>query len=333
MISLRDLSPLLRSRARMGTAILAVVVSVGILALIAGVGDTRRLAGLLAATRWPWVAAAAGFIVLMHLVIALRLRLVLGARGPGQRLAALDLCFVHTLLLTVLPARLGDVCYPFMLNRALGVSGSDALLNLIVIRLHDFLIASLIVLLMFSGPATGTQAGRGMTAAVVAVLVIAAVSMVFLPGLLRFAAALFARFHWYRRRAWLAGFITALHDSYERLSGRQHVLILLATIVRWLLSAAMLACLLKAVGAEVGMAGALLLTGGVTLSVALPIQTVGGFGIVELAMVFFLVALGWATDTAADVALASRTLWVLATLGTIGLWLAGMRLLRRPGRG
>ena len=65
----------------------------------------------------------------------------------------------------------------------------------------------------------------------------------------------------------------------------------------------------------------ILVTTGMSLVVALPIQTVGGFGITEAAMALLLGLIGYATDVAVTYSLATRFIWLAMPLSVGIIWL------------
>ena len=91
----------------------------------------------------------------------------------------------------------------------------------------------------------------------------------------------------------------------------------------------MLYCLFRGVMLDVGVVGALFVGMGLNLAVALPLQTMGGFGLVEGAMAFLLGVLGVPVTAAVTAAVAVRILWLVLMGACTAAWLA-LRQLFEP---
>lgn len=326
MIRLTAVWQALEGRRRRQALGIGVLLSTVLLGVLLSLTDPRAIATALVTARVPWVAAAGVVLVALHVLVALRLMLVLGRRGAAELHAATDVTLSHAVLLSVLPARLGDVCYPLLLVRGLAVDLAGAVANLLVIRAWDFLtagtllLATLVVLRMEAG---------GQAAMLQATLVALTVGLGAIgAGLLvmRGGAARWSGARTPVRRV-LEG-LTRVHAAVLAYGPRAHVVLAVVTVARWLLAAVLLYCLMRSLALEIGFAGALFVSMGLNLAVAIPVQTLGGFGLVESAMAVLLGLLGVPVEQAVAVAVALRVLWLALLAGSAALWFAARGMLR-----
>lgn len=293
---------------------LAALVSGAAMAFLIWQGDWQALGARLQDARaWPAVGGLAAFGALLF-VTALRLWRTLRPRdrasaGAARLLPLMRLTVRHAALLAFLPARLGDAYYPFMLRRAAGVSLGAAIGNLFVIRLYDLIAVTILFLtaLVVLAP-TGAHGAAAPAFAALGALVVLALA---LDRLLRAAGRMMAG----RRRARalrVTGHLLRDAARWARALPLPSRFELLAyTTLRWLFGSLSLGLAFLALGLPLDLAEMLLLGSGLALSAAIPLQTMGGFGIAEGALAGLLVLLGQDWGEASATAIAARFMWLL----------------------
>lgn len=326
MSGLAEIRGLLGPGWRQRLFVVSLATSLVLLGAVFALGDTAALGRALAGVRLPWLVAALVTLGVLNLTAALRLRYFLAPEPrPGFTAGCLDVTVLHALLLILLPARMGDVCYPFLLRHTFGAALPAAVANLVALRLHDLLVTVSLMLLALqlnasrlSRPDLLAQASTGLFVLAATVLLV----LVLLPRFVRGHAAAGTRSGLAARLVQLFGH---LRHALSEIAPWRHALSLAVTTLRWLLAAAVLYCLLHSVGLALDPAAVLLVSMGMNLAVALPLQTVGGFGLVESASAFFIALFGVPLPQAVAVALAARVLGLLAQGLLSAAWLLPRR--------
>lgn len=129
-----------RSALRMG---LAWAIGLGLLALL-----TRRvrLADLAVSVQpppwWAWALSACG-LAASYAFRGLRIHAELSRRHPVTRWQCLRVMLLHNTAVNVVPMRGGEVAYPLLMNRQLGIPLGQAVASLVWIRSQDMLLLAL----------------------------------------------------------------------------------------------------------------------------------------------------------------------------------------------
>lgn len=318
-------------RARAATWAAAAAVSLALLAVV-----VHQLRGAdwqqeLREISWGWFGVGVGFFALESLCAALRLRLFAG-RGAG--LSSLRVTAWHGVWLLALPLRLGELAWLALMRRGFGWSLGSALACALLQRLLD-LAAICAVLLLALPLALGWQAqtatGVMAAAALGAVAVIAcAKPQVWLNAMAAGAVPAAKRWRWGLRvlrqanqaRRWLA---TVRHRRALRRG-------IAPTAFAWCAMIAACWALCEAAGVRLSLAEAGAAVAGGSLATALPVQSVGGIGLLEAT---FMGMLAW-FDAAplARAAIAALAVRLGGAVATGLFWLAALavsRMVRRPG--
>lgn len=318
MITLSTVREVVVSRVGLRPVLLGGAASVILLGALLVLVDAGEVVARLRRAEPGGLALAAGAAVLVYLAVAARVALTVGAQAVRPFLGALDVTFVHAVLLVFLPARLGDVCYPLLLRRSLDLDLVSGAANLVVLRVYDVVCAVGLFLaaLALARPGDPDSGLRQIAWGVLAVVVVALL-----------LAGLVAR--WSRGRGPASGRLRLVADLLGRFRtavsayrARDHAVLLALTLVRWLLAAGLLLALFRALSHDISPAGALFVAMGLNFAAAFPLQTIGGFGLIESAMAFLLGVLGTPLERAIALALAARLLWLLLIFVLSALWLA-----------
>ena len=311
------------------TWIVAGTVSAALLGLVLAQLDARSLAAAFDGVSWTLVGAGVALLAAENLLAAFRTHLIAGARGGF--VTAVRVTAWHGLWLIALPMRLGEVAWVVAMRRAYGWNVATAMACMVVQRLLDVAVVSALLLLTMPAAFGLHEDGLPALAALAAVLcLLALVASGTLHVQLRLFAGLIMSVGRPRRRR--RRFLTSLNQARHWLETvrRRRAMpgSVLLTVLIWTVAVAAWWTIGRAVGladltvAEFGFAAA-----GSILVAALPVQSIGGFGLLEAGFTGIATWLGAPAGTAALAALAIR----FASMIDTGLFWLGAAAL--PGAG
>jgi hypothetical protein len=314
-------------------AIVGIAVSVVAIVLVLGSVDVARTLDVLGRVSPAWVLAVAAFIVVDVLFRAVRWqRLLEPIRHVAYR-PVLAYLLVGYLANNVLPARLGELVRSHYLGDREGMSRTTTLGTVVVERVVDTAVvvaiaAFAILVLNVRGVVTN------------AVLIGAAIVAMLAVGLaIGIAAHRLPGAEWIARRAarWpRIGELVGKLRSGLAVAGRPRTLFeaLGLSVVAWAATLLAFAAAGQAVGLELRIGEAALLSSGVALASAIP-SGPGYLGTYELAAVKIAEALGLPTDEAFAIAIIVHAAILVVTSlgGAVALSRLGWRRTEpRPGR-
>lgn len=319
MISLKDLFAYITSRQNTKLTFIAAVVSVLLLAALFKLSDIDKLLFSITAINISSAVIAFLIFILTIIIVSFRLLFVLHLSLKREIIPSFDVTIIHTVLLCVLPARLGDVCYPFLLNKNLKVILSHSFVNLLVLRLYDFMVSALLFLVSTILLTINTADKLILQKAALVFLIISA--CVF--GIIRyFPSVLVVREKIKSERGRkIINILHQLQEGFHIISIIDHIILFSMTCIKWVLSIGVIFYIFQSLGMSIQAGETILVTTGMNLVVALPIQTIGGFGITEAAMAFLLGLVGYGTNEAITYSLATRFIWLLMPLSIGAIWL------------
>lgn len=236
----------------------------------------EQVKGAFARPDWTtWLLTLAGLLI-SYLLRAARLQVVLNLEGHnkaphhwlGVRTDALRVILMHNAAINLLPMRAGELSFPWLASRELGMPVTRAVACLLWMRVQDIVILAVLGLLLWPGLALWVRATG------FAVL-----------GAAWFGLSLASR-RWFERHPGststpgkVAGLMLKLRQALLE-PEHHHPLAWLATLANWSLKLAAGACLLSAVSTApwlTSWAGAL----GGELVAIVPLQGPAGFGTYE----------------------------------------------------
>ncbi len=279
--------------------ILAISVSVGLLAWLMADDRWRGLGELLARLDGLTLGLAAGGFALSYLLRALRIFDEFRHQAAGRFGTCLRITLIHNAMINVVPFRGGEAAFPLLLRQHFGVPLPRAIASLFWFRLQDAFVVMALAALVWPGLHPGLKA-----LAVAGVIALAW----WLP---RWARA---------PHAWADGSgVTAklakVRDAFAE-STRHARFGWAWTLANWTVKLAaqsgLLAALIPA-ALDAGAAGAL----GAELAAILPVQGVAGFGTYEAGAAAALLPSGVPLQSGLQVALALH-LFVIACAVTAG---------------
>ncbi len=311
--------------ARPWTWALAATVSLALFGVVATRLDAASLAAAAASFSWPLVAAGSALLVAAHLFGALRTHLI-AERGPFT--TAIRVTAWHAVWLIALPMRLGEVAWVVAMRKAYGWNPATAVVCALVQRLLD--LAVIAAFLLLATPAVlglGRDGAPLIAAAAATACGLALAGAVTLRVWLRLIARLVIATG--RPRGWRLRVLHHLRQGRRWLESVHHRrimrLCLMPTALSWLAVFGGHWLLCQAIGLQVAVAELLFAAAGSNLITALPVQSIGGFGLMEVGFTGILAWFGSPADTAAVAALTIRfATWV----GTGLFWLIGLLSVR-----
>ncbi len=295
-------------------AILGSLISVVAIVLVLGSVDPGKTGEVLGRTMPAWLAVTALFLVLDVLVRAIRWQILLRPIRHVAFVPILGYLLIGYLANNVLPARLGELVRSHYLGDREGISRTTTLGTVVVERIVDtatvVAIAAIAILVLNVRGVVTSAVLIGV--AVVALLVIALVLGIVAHRLPGADAARRAINRWPR----VADVATKLRDGLS-VAGRPSVLLasLGLSLVAWGATLLAFAAAGQAVGLELRIGEAALLSSGVALASAIP-SGPGYLGTYELAAVKIGAALGLPADaTLAIAVLTHASVLILTSLG------------------
>ncbi len=310
---------------------MAATISLALFAWVATRLDAASLAAAAASFSWPLVAAGTALMLASYLLDSVRMHLIAERRALTT---AIRVTAWHAVWLMVLPMRLGEVVWVVAMRKAYGWNPATAVVCALVLRLLDLaVIAAFLLLAMPAALGLGQDEAPLIAGAAVAACGAALAGVMTLRFWLRLTARLVIATG--RPRGWRLGVLRHLRQGRRWLDSAQHRrilrLLLLPTALTWTVNLSGVWVLCQAVGLRMAAVEAMFAGAGSTVITALPVQSVGGFGLLEAGLTGILAWLGAPADTAAVAALtvrfaiwgATALLWLLSLL--IGLGPHGAR--------
>ncbi len=320
MIKLKNLGEILVNPEYRHVLIWSVLISLTLLAILVVFSSPRELLDTLSVFSIKWFFLLLVVFVLLLGVVTARLVLALRLSGTASFLQCLDISIFHIMLLSLLPARLGDVCYPFILRQNLSIDIAKAVSNLLILRVYDLLTVFCLLVTAISLNTLDADSGRRIVTAVSSIGGILLLLVLTGNRLLSLTVRLLESTDFATSR--IPGFLDKVRASLSEYNGTDHMIILGMTGLRWLVACLFFLCIFNALNIEINFVQAILVTTGINLAVLIPVQTMGGFGITEAVMAWFLGMFGHPVELAISLALASRLIWLIYPFLSGLIWIA-----------
>ncbi len=268
--------------------ILPVLITIGIIVLLFTQISVRDLYVLLKGVDPQWAFLGATGYLLAILSRALRYRWLIHSREiPLSDLFRISV-FYH-LSLMVLPSKLGELTYPYFLNKLSGMTMTEGLASLIISRFYDFF-----TLLIFSFIAViGFQGLFHVNPALMILLVVFLTGLTFLilshmSGLLKlFSRGLeraSQRIGFFRHKSfqWLLGKMHDMADDFHAIKSRRTYLpVTLASLASWAFSYWMFYAFLRGFGFSTPFMKVVFGSTIAIIANVLPVSGLGNWGVLE----------------------------------------------------
>jgi uncharacterized protein (TIRG00374 family) len=321
MIKLKDLSLFIRNSQRTKITVVAFVLSIFLLVTLFKFSDIDVFVGSIKNLNITFLLISFLFFLSSIIVITFRLLFVLHLSPIKKLIPSLDVSIVHTFLLCVLPARLGDICYPFLLNKNLNIIISHSFVNLLVLRLYDFMAAALLFFFSTVMLTINFEEKLVLQKAALLFFMISVCLLLFM----KYLSSHYSIEKGYRgksaRLKKIVDIFIQLQNGFRDINMGDHFILFIMTLIRWCLSIGVIFYIFQSLNLDIQFTETVLVTTGMNLVVALPIQSIGGFGITEAAMAFLLGLVGYGVNDAISYSLATRAVWIILPLSIGLIWL------------
>jgi len=311
-------------RGRALTTAASIALTVAVIAWVALALDWRAARETFAGLSWPWVGAGLGVYLASYALRTLRFRRLVTSQPVAFR-PLMGVTSLHGMFNYLLPGRTGEVSYPLLVKRHLGLTLTESTATLVAARFFDFATIGLflpVVVVVFRDALPGWMVGAAIAFCALVYAGLAAMVLVLRrpPAPAPCGAGVLAG----ARRAW-HGLVEALRAIWRR---GQYAPLWALSIAIWLCVYTMFYCIVVALGFpttlfEMVVVSVILLP--VTL---IPVQGLANVGTHEVAWIAAFSLFGHPLDVALTVAVSTHFVqlaYVLA-LGALGLALVG------PGR-
>lgn len=309
MISITRLRHYIAENRKSNFLFYSALISLSLLTLLVIYSSPEILLSMLYGLKPEWLFLLFVIFLLLLTVVTLRLVFALNLSVTTNFYRCFDISVFHIILLTILPARLGDVCYPFILRQNLSLDIAQAISNLFLLRVYDLIIASSLLLLATSVISLDIQTGHQIYLAVLSLIILIFILISTGNYTLSRVIRRVEKRH-LRTGHWLE-LLKQVRSALSAHGVREHIIILAMTCLRWLLACLLFLFIFKALQIEINLFQAILITTGINLAVLIPVQTMGGFGITEAVLAWFLGIFGYPLEMAITIALASRLVWLI----------------------
>jgi len=279
--------------------------------------DWETLSGALADAGLKVIAAALVLLILNGLLAIAWLSVITRRNNIS---GAFEVIGWQFLAATLLPARLSDVAWMYLIHKKLNIAPGRAVFIALYHRLLDFVVASLFFLVSVLALGSGLLgAHTELLAALVFAILIAIVAS------LEFFLTLGARIlQWFERHTdkrlahILLGQLLHVRVWYRHGLPKSLLWLTFAIIVaRWVAILAALGILIHAMAAPLGWTDSAFLSNVYIYFSIIPLQTIGGFGAGEAGLAWVLTLYGLTLGKASAIALLIR---MLINLLHIGFW-------------
>ncbi len=274
-----------------------------LLSLIVSQIDWVAARALTQTINYFWIAAGIGLQLMEGTITAMRFQLL--SRSNARMRECLRASAWYVVLLIALPIRIGEIAGVALIVRYLGERTGAAAASLLFQRLFDmiFLITMLALICVWAFAQTNILA----VATLILVIITLVLVVVYFENLLGFAAQplLNRRNQKWPRRVLRIALQARMVRRHHIDRGRITKLVAL-TLIKWIVNLSAVAMVAIAVVPILTLNTAFGIGIVYNLSAVIPIQTVGGFGISEAALLGSFRWLGYSLGVGASIAIAIR---------------------------
>jgi hypothetical protein len=206
----------------------------------------------------------------------------------------------------VLPSRLGELSYPYLLNKISGMSMTEGLASLIASRVYDFFLT----LIFFLVASVSSHALLKVNLFLILLLSVLLISLTFaaffyMPLLLRGSSNLLTKTsQWIgvkngRPVGWLQGKLHEMAEDFYAIKARgTYVSVTLASLISWVMSFWMFYAFLRGFGMEIPFMKVVFGSTIALITSALPVGGLGNWGTLEVGWTAGFLLVGLSKDKA-----------------------------------
>ncbi len=247
--------------------------------------------------------------ICINLIIAFRLYYFFSLKNYDEFKYSMDVGVVHAVALCVLPLRLGDLVYPFLVKKYLNKTLTSSFHNLIVLRIYDFTSTAILFFMLLVFFIFIPEINLYSYIFIILSITIAYLLLIYIKNIFVLIIKISEFLKLNSIKVKLNNFFVETEKSIDALSNVDHIFIFLFSVFRWVLSGIMLMFICDALYLDLNFINTLFLTTGMNMAFIIPLQTIGGIGLLESVLTILLGVLGQTTEMAAANAIAIRILW------------------------
>jgi len=307
-------------------SLFSLIISIGLLTILFNQTDKSQFKHLFEDINYNQYLIAFLIYACINLIIAFRLCYFFKIKDGKSFMASLDVGACHAISLCVLPLRLGDIIYPFLVKKFLNQSLVSSVHNLFVLRVYDFISAAIIFLTLLLNTVFSTEISHLSYALLVLSILFSYALLKHLIQILSFFISVFNRIGFSSIALKLQTMNERLAEDSQRISTKNHSYIFAFSIIRWIFSGLMLLHLCYALNLDIQFEQALFLTTGMNMAFIIPLQTVGGIGLLESVLAFLITMQGQPFEQASAMAISIRLLWFSLPFMLGFMWFFGRKL-------
>lgn len=292
--------------------LIAILVSAGLLAMVAFFADLGTITTLVQQVPWWLIMLGVGALMVEGLCTAVRIKLL--CRAPPRFRDCLAVTAWWVMSLAILPARLGELAGIHMLRQRLGQTLGEALSSLFVQRLFDAAIMFVAGAILVALQTQLVGRPHAITFSVVAA-VVASVAIWNLTAVFGVLAQVLRR--WRRRRGirMVLRILLQARGAAKRVLTRGRLAALaLVSMTKWCINVIAIALLILAFVPALDALQRATIVILYNLAAIVPLQTVGGIGIGEVSIAAGVAWYGHGAALAASSALLLRVMFTGAPI-------------------
>lgn len=265
------------------------------------------------------------------------LRLILFANNGSRIGSGLLTNAWYSVLIVVLPARLGEVAAILLLQKYLKQNRAAALMSILVQRLFDLVILSSLFFIAITSLVETFPANlsRAISITVIGLAVLLIYKMDWFLSLAANLVLRRKRPNPHSARRWMLRFLLQARvwrrHSYQ-LTMTAKALFL--TTVKWCCTLGAISCLFLALHTPLSLTSGLVASAAYNFIAVVPIQTIGGLGLGEVGLALILVGMGLGKSTAVGISLFTRMILIVFPFLFLGV-VTGLSLIanlfNKPG--
>lgn len=279
-----------------------------------------------------WLVPAGVLYFLAFWSRGMRFRNLLERQNESGGLKYLHLSLMHHLYLIILPAKAGELVFPWLGHSILGSGRTLNLLALLIARFFDFCFIFVFISWgLFAALLPDAPLYLNLAASILAIifLLFGIRFQIVIAGLLKLASRL-------KRQRRLRELFTRIHSQLleaqslllDQRDRKSQLSFFLWTTLSWLVSALGFWCLFKVYGYSLEPGTTIFLLGGVNVIGIIGVFSIGGLGITELGLAGMLILIGFDVQTGIALGLGVRLSMVGISLAVIALSEAILSIIR-----
>lgn len=267
---------------------LSLLISIGLILFLLAQISIHDLLTLLKTIdlRWALLGGIGYFFAL--LLRAIRFKWLIHSKDVSLS-DLIRISVFHNVSLMILPSKLGEISYPYLLYKVSGMTFSEGLASLIASRVYDFFTVLIIFIFASIGSQSLFKINLFLVILSVVLLIITTLLLFFyMDRLLRlFSNGLGKITHWAGLKnnkpiQWLQRKIHEVAEDFNAIQAkRTHLPVTLVSLVSWIMAFWMFYALLRGFGTSISFLKVIFASTIAVFTATLPISGVGNWGLLE----------------------------------------------------